>query len=218
MIDTDQVVASLKDCGYVHVRQHLDLRGFRALCSELGHVVAEEIIALRGGAHAYVAKAGPVPFHTDQAQVEFVGWLCTQQDGGDGANLLLDSRPILDSLTVEHRDRLRRVRLGCPAICGGPPRFAVPVLRSGRARDSFFCSPWLEPVGADEQGRETLRSLRRAIEEFAVVRTVRIRLAPGEVLFVDNQRVMHGRDQLLPSSPRKLHRTWVITRETGALE
>lgn len=218
LIDARDVAASIREHGYAHVPGALDLRGFRNVASDMGHIVAEEIIELRESAHAYVAKPGPVPFHTDQAQVEIIGWLCRHQDEVDGSSLLLDSRTFLGAMDEANLELLRRVRLACPPVTGGPPSTAVPVLRASATRDLFFCSPWLDPVGGEAADREVLSHLWSAIVAAAAASTIRIRLAPGEALFIDNQRVMHGRAALPWNSRRQLHRVWVITRETAALE
>lgn len=218
MVDVCDVVECIREYGYAHLREALDLRAFRRIASELGHIVAEECIELRDGGHAYVARPGPVPFHTDQAQVEIVGWLCRRQDEVDGSSLLLDSRSVLGAMDEASLTALRRVRLACPPVAGGPPSMAVPVLRASNARDLFFCSPWLDPVGGGAEDRAVLDRLWSAIEATAASWTIRVRLAPGEALFIDNQRVMHGRAALPPNSRRQLHRAWVITRETAALE
>lgn len=218
LIDAREVAERVREHGYVHVREVLDLPAFRRLAADLGHIVAEEVIELRDGGHAYVAKPGPVPLHTDQAQVEIIGWLCRRQDELDGASVLLDSRSFLDAMDEASLRLLRRVRLACPPVAGGPPSMAVPVLRATGRRDLFFCSPWLDPVGGEAEDRAVLRQLWSAIQAAAASSAIRVRLAPGEALFIDNQRVMHGRDALPSNSHRRLHRAWVITRETAALE
>lgn len=215
--DERDLLGALREQGYTCV-PGLTPSAYRALASKLGHVVANETIELRDGAHAYVAKPGQVPFHTDQAQVEIIGWHCQQQDANDGASLLLDSRPILSNLSVLTRDLLRRVRLSCPPVAGGPPTFSVPVLRQKGDRDAFFCSPWLDPVDCGIAEQDALRMLSSAIQAFAVSSTIRVRLAPGDALFIDNQRIMHGRAALSVDSRRKLHRVWIISRETAEME
>ncbi len=213
-----EVFRSLREQGYAHLQKSFDLECFRSLASEIGHVVAEEPIALRDGAHAYVAKPGPVPLHTDQAQVEIVGWHCQEQDEHDGASLLLDSQVVLGAMHGSDREALRRLRLACPPVAGGPPTMAVPVLRSLRGRELFFCSPWLTPVDEGHCQKATIRRLWRSIKDACAQSLVRVRLAAGDALFVDNQRVLHGRRSIPANSRRRLRRAWVITRETARLE
>jgi alpha-ketoglutarate-dependent taurine dioxygenase len=39
--------------------------------------------------------------------------------------------------------------------------------------------------------------------------SIRVRLAPGQSLFIDNQRMLHGRDALATTSMRWLTRWWI---------
>ena len=52
---------------------------------DFDELVGQESIALRPGAHAYVAKPGRVPLHTDHPEVTFIGWLAEAQDATDGS-------------------------------------------------------------------------------------------------------------------------------------
>ncbi len=206
----EEIVQGLHGAGYVHVPGPMTLNEFNDLSQRLGYVVARERIALRERAHAYVAKPGVVPLHTDQPQVEVIGWWCLRQDANDGASHLLDGIDVVKRLEDSTVASLRRTRLACPAVAGGPPRTAVSVLRHEDGRDKLFCSPWLEPVGGDEASHMALRQLWHAVGLAAAERLVQIRLAPGDALFIDNQRMLHGRDAIASDSRRALHRVWII--------
>lgn len=204
---------------------------FEALAASLGPILQRERVALRAGAHAYLARPGPVPLHTDHADVAVVAWWCEAADTVDGASCLLDAAPVLDALPEALRTRLRGVHLACPLLApdavappraeaGGPagrpapPMQPRPVLvaRPGR-RDALFCSPWLRPFGGrpeDESGdAEALEALRGRLRAAIARDRLRVPLAPGEALFVDNRRILHGRDAIAEDSPRCLHRRWI---------
>jgi hypothetical protein len=216
--DAEAIDATIRQRGYVHVRGPLDLAAYRRIADALGVVVAEEVIALRPGAHAYVAKSGPVPLHTDQPQVEIASWLCIQQDEQDGASLLFDARPTIEALTADQRALLRRVYLSCPPVAGGPPRLRFPVLRPGRDSDLLFCSPWLQSADQIVEHQAALDELRNILSAAAKEQSIDVHLAPGDALFIDNQRVLHGRRAIAEASRRQLHRLWIIRHETAASE
>lgn len=194
---------------------------FRALAAEAGVVVAEEQIQLREGAHAYVAKPGPVPLHTDHPQVEIAAWFCVEQDKADGATLLLDASPVLASYTANDRALLRTVKVLCPPVAGGAARQRFPVLRpspSAPDRELLFCSPWLDAADTIPGHQEALIDLRSRLGRRAASDLAEVRLQPGQALFVDNQRVLHGRRRIGKESRRHLHRLWLVTHQTAALE
>ncbi len=206
---------ALGEHGFAVLREPLGRDDYLGLARELGALVGAEAIALRPGAHAYVAKPGRVPLHTDHPEVDVVGWLCEVQDESDGASLLLDTRPVLDALAASERELLLRVRLACPQLAGGPPTGTWPVLRETHEGYAVFCSPWLQAVGAKDDEAEALDRFRRRLSAAATT-PAEVRLAPGEALFIDNRRVLHGRRALLESSRRQLLRVWLRLRRSVA--
>jgi len=210
--------AKLRRDGYAHVPGIFDPSQYREIARSLGVIVGEESILLRPGAHAYVAKPGPVPLHTDQPQIEIISWLCIEQDERDGASLLLDARPVVDALPLAKRLFLRRVQLVCPPVAGGPPTLRFPVLRPAGEIDLVFCSPWLQSANPDEEHQAALDEFREMLSSAVKTSVIEVRLAKGDALFVDNQRILHGRRAIAENSQRCLHRLWVIRHETAALE
>ncbi len=184
---------------------------YNDLACTLGEVVGRERVALRPGAHAYLAKPGPVPLHTDHPDVDVVGWLCKTQDADDGASVLLDAWPVLERMTEEDRDALRSIHLECPPLPGGPPSERRPLLRKvqGLQRDALFCSPWLRCADGSTSQQQALESFRQVLSVAIHKGSRRIRLAQGSALFVDNRRILHGRDAIAADSNRVLLRVWL---------
>jgi hypothetical protein len=200
----------LARAGWALVEAPIAYEAFRCLARGLGSIVQDEVIALRPGAHAYVAKPGPVPFHTDQAEVETIGWWCQRQDAKDGASRLLDSRPILARMGPQTCGELEKIHLACPPLSGGPPTLSFPILRQEHGRSRFFCSPWLKPVSGDATQLEILRQLKAEVGRAALQEVIELRLRPGQALFIDNQRMFHGRGAISPDSRRSLCRVWMM--------
>ncbi len=194
--------------GFVRVAG-LNPADYRALALALGEIVGDERIALRPGAHAYVAKPGPVPLHTDQPQVEIVSWLCERQDEEDGASLLFDTRPFIERLNANLRRMLRDVRLMTPPLSGGPPTMTWPTLRRVATGDAVFCSPWLRSASPQAAHVEALDTFRRELSQQIRAGHESLRLTPGDALFIDNRRVLHGRAGISAESRRSLLRLWV---------
>ena len=207
-----RIELGLRERGFIHVRDALTLDEFRGLGLTIGDVVGEERIALRPGAHAYVAKPGPVPLHTDQPEVEIIGWRCENQDDEDGASLLFDTRPFVEGLDVSLVDMLHDVQLVTPPLEGGPPTMRWPVLRRTASGDAVFCSPWLRSASSAPSHVSALERFREQLSRTIKRASTRVRMSAGEMLFVDNQRVLHGRGAIAPASRRVLHRLWIRRR------
>ncbi len=65
-----QVETGLARDGFAHLAGPLDPLTYQRLAEGLGEIVGRERVALRPEAHAYLAKPGPVPLHTDQPQIK----------------------------------------------------------------------------------------------------------------------------------------------------
>lgn len=204
-----EILAGIRQLGFAHVRRPLAVTEYRQVAEALGTIVGEESIALRPGAHAYVAKPGAVPLHTDHPEVDIVAWWCEQQDDEDGASLLLDTRPILAALPEQERQTLHHVELYCPPLAGGPPSLRFPVLRDTPQGEALFCSPWLRSADPIPVLESALAAFRTTLMAAAETSTVRLRLDQGQSLFVDNRRVLHGRAAIQETSRRRLLRLWV---------
>lgn len=203
----EEVIEAIRAHGFVHVPGPVDARAYRSLATTLGAIVGEERIALRAGAHAYVAKPGAVPFHTDHPAVEVIGWRCEQQDERDGASLLLDGRQVVATLGPEERRALATVALACPPLAGGPPTERHPVLWPTPRGVGVFCSPWLHAVEPAQQ--HVLDRFRARLSAAVATAAIEVRLAPWSALFVDNHRLLHGRRAIGTTSSRRLHRLWM---------
>lgn len=198
--------------GILFIERGVERSAFDAIVERIGAQIAEERIQLRPGAHAYVAKPGRVPLHTDHPDVDFIAWHCVEQDREDGASLLLDSRPTLEAMQRESPARYAKLfdtTLVCPPLAGGPPTLARPVLRSDAEGTHLFCSPWLRAVD-DHDGRgEALAELRERLSIAAKAQCISLRMQRGGVVVVDNRRVLHGRAPIAEDSRRRLDRVWI---------
>ncbi len=212
----DELREQLTSAGFVCVREPLSVAEYIVLAAELGRVVQAEQIALRPGAHAYVAQPGRVPLHNDQPEVDVIGWWCEAQDDEDDASLLLDTRPVVEQLDEDLRRHLRQIHLLCPPLENGPPTERRPVLRRMGHDDVVFCPPWLLLADDTQAARQSLTIFQEAVSSAAQTSTKTIRLQPGQALFVDNRRVLHGRGPIKETSGRRLHRVWIQERAAGA--
>lgn len=179
----------------------LDESAARAFVEGLGPILHETDVRLRPGAMTWLASPDPIPAHTDHPTVQWVAWWCVRQDNTDGASLLVDGRRVLGQLGAQ-ADLLERVLLPVPGLKGVHPVGVHPMLAHGRV----YWAPWLEPTVGDE--------LRPAVDAFAdLVRSPalerRVRLTPGDLLVIDNTRMLHGRGALVTGSVRHLKRWWV---------
>lgn len=177
----------------------LDEGDARAFVEGLGPVIDHTEVRLREGVDTWLTSPEAIPPHTDDPRARWIGWWCGRQDTDDGANLLVDGGEALRSLEAPCVAALERVTF---TIRGHA--FPHPAVSS---TGGLFYAPWLHFSTPDDEAREAVQALRVALADPTHQR--KVLLEPGQLLVVDNHRILHGRGALAPDSPRHLTRWWV---------
>ena len=184
----------------------LTFENFMEICQSIGDVVSLDDIEIVNGSSAYVANSGAIPPHSDPHTVNIVAWLCVRQDEEDGTSILFDTTPKLRSFSSETRSQLASIPVD---QLPDRPGVSVPLLRGyDEASWRVYYTPWLLSGSLDAGQRRALAVFQNAIE---CSEPTRIRMQPGQSLFVNNWRILHSRDALKPDSARLLKRAWVHT-------
>lgn len=208
---TVQIEKELHEVGFVRIESALSDAKFVELGRYLGEVVDDTPVRIVPGKRTYLARPEPIPFHTDHPISDLIAWRCESQDARDGASLLIDSHRAIGELSAQELAGLELLRL--PAMVRlGDEATPTPIMsREGGSRRVFY-APWLEPIGRPVEAHDALVAFRRALAQ-QQQDALSIRLEPGQVLIVDNHRMLHGRGQLLPDSTRRLRRLWIRSRD-----
>lgn len=192
---------ALREKGYLVVSS-LTLDGFMEIGNALGSVTQKTEVRLDDQSNQYPHCPEKVPFHTDHPEVPTVGWHCISQDADDGTSLLIDTKSIVDKMSEEELQVARGIQLRM---------FHRETTRSLFNKEPY-CFYWL-PVIVGEFLEKANESESACIERiYALIEEeeqIRIRLAPGEALFVNNNRMLHGREVIGDASERNLLRAYI---------
>jgi alpha-ketoglutarate-dependent taurine dioxygenase len=170
--------------------------------SALGPVIQKTLIAPRPNARAALATDLEMQLHTDHPRARWIGWHCVSQSSEGGVSLLKDARLALWTLPASTRAALAEVTMGCHQVF---PRDLErwPVVRNDLGvKDWIFFTPWFRREGADEH----LDAFVAALDQ---VETETVVLEPGQVLLIDNSRMLHGRTAIGGDKDRLLIRHWI---------
>ena len=213
-------IAVTHDCGNVMdqisrsgkaVLGGLTVERFMKICMSIGDVLSVEDIGIIEGSRRHVSSSGAVPAHSDGPQANVVAWFCVRQDEDDGTSILFDTAPVLRGLSSQVRTDLASIQVPYydHTSATGRPECHTPLLLGhdeGSWRVNY--APWLLPDPLDARQRLAIAAFQLAI---ASSQPTRIRLQPGQSLFVNNWRILHSRDSVKPDSTRLLKRAWVRT-------
>jgi len=202
---TDELRLLITMRGYAVIAMR-DLETFKATCAALGKVDPLIDVRIVPGETQYPFRPAAVPFHTDHPRHDIVAWYCIKNDATDGANLLVDTRMILERLSPDVHERLQRAQ--------------VRVVHSKRTQAILTTDPcqiyWLPPLiretidSLDREVADAIRVFQHELDAVASTGNVApIRLNEGEALFVNNHAVLHGRRSIPSHSQRHLVRACV---------
>jgi alpha-ketoglutarate-dependent taurine dioxygenase len=145
-----------------------------------------------------------LPLHCDHHRADLIAWYCHADAEAGGETLLLDFEELYGTLPSKMKAALEHLAFREHKVfaedCEQHPFHTV-----SKGRSRFYYSFW--PVDHTLTGEVEAAYL--ALKELiAAQHPVAIRLQPGEALFIDNTRVLHGRTAFVGTA-RHLERNWI---------
>lgn len=205
---TSQVPASFREqlCenGYVRLPQ-VGARGLVELLEALGRVLHVEEVVIEPFSASLVRSARGLSLHTDHHRADFIVWHCIAQCDDGGETVLADAREAYDAMCTEHRQALTRILLQEHSIFDGDTQ-RYPLVTNVDGQPRFYYSYWLADRGLEGPERAAWDAFAQAVD---ASRKHVFRLAPGDVLAVDNGRMLHGRTAIAGDRARHLRRYWL---------
>lgn len=216
--------------GYVHVRTPLSKEQFEELASEIGSVELKTDIKIdliqdkaqrdarkvKGRPSAFQAKG--FDFHMDCPAMRVLGWLCIEQDAVDGTMQFLDTQSILKHFTQEEIETMGRImiRYSDMNTHGSNEEFLLePLVRRSAGGHLVYYQPWLLLDSYDEEQSRILERFQTYLKTIDSDHAIGVRPMPGESVFIDNRRLLHGRAAVSDQSRRHLLRFFL--RVPGAV-
>ncbi len=182
------------------------------LVEGLGEVIQTTDVTVKSGSRALVTSVRGLEPHTDHHRADIVAWHCIRQSSRGGESLLVDSRDVLASFTESEKRVLETIHLREHRVFEGDPE-RHPLLRCERGRHRCYYSFWLVEEGLDAERRHLLERFHDRVRQ---VERRQFRLRPGELLLIDNGRMLHGRTPIGGDQQRLLRRFWIARRAAAA--
>ncbi len=208
-----------------NIRRCLDLNGYAVadvgdrknyleICNQLGKVTQTREVFLKPKETVekytgYSHLPDEVPFHTDYPLVNVVGLFCEEADDLGGENLLIDTRDILEELSPLEVEGLKSVQIPLPR---SEERLPLLIIEKGRPPHVYWL-PAFALANLDKLEDSQAIAVRRFNQVLSTRRSEKkylsFKLKSGQAIWFDNFVMLHGRDQLDPSSKRSQVRVFI---------
>jgi hypothetical protein len=218
-----EVRRRLPDEGYVHIARVLPEDVFTAASQQLGTIALRTDIrvdsqaddALRRARDPLYAdrpsvyRADGLSYHTDSPLIDVLAWYCVEQDAAGGTSTLVDTGDLANYFNDDEQAALSRVRVRAMMRDDEDREIAreFPLFAAGKV----YYAPWLLCENLGDTERALATRFAAYITQKDATAPIRIRLKPGEMLFVDNHRILHGRSDIPADSKRHLVRFYIKT-------
>jgi alpha-ketoglutarate-dependent taurine dioxygenase len=177
-----------------------------AIADCLGRTIQVTDVEVQPASREPVLSDRALPPHTDHHAARYVGWYCERHTGIGGEKLVIDAWRAVAALPSEYRTRLEAIQL--------------------LEREVFPDDPSSRPMLAYRNGCPRIhysfglvdKSLHNDVAIAAFAAAVRaapcksFRLASGDILLIDNHRMLHARNAIGGTRDRLLRRYWIAER------
>jgi hypothetical protein len=212
---SEEILACLEFLGYAHTRQAMAYEDFELIAQQLGSIILRTELAITADRKSIVYKPDEIGFHQDNPTIHFIGWYCVHQDEMDGSSRLLDTDNLVTTFSSDELEVLSTINIRYPDLANHQPDlgreayFQAPLLDKGSAGYGVYFTPWFLLDSYDEQQRRVLDKFIAYVKAKETHEVIGIRLKPGESLFINNRRMLHGREAIRPDSRRFIKRVWI---------
>jgi alpha-ketoglutarate-dependent taurine dioxygenase len=172
---------------------------------------------------AQILKAHCDGFSYGRLGPDWLGLLCVNASDVGGESFFVDAYSVLDELAASGRVELISFLLDTPieqTDLGASRYRDMCVITTSTGRRAVRRFPFQEPdrdASATEQSRQSrlLAEFAEVLDEASAL-APRVKLLPGDLVWVDNYRVLHGRDPY-QDPDRLLVRLWAWSSESNGL-
>ena len=205
----EKILQKVQQDGYCFVGKVSEEEN-KSLCLSLGQPVQRTAVKLSNDNRDVASFYKKVPFHNDCPEVDIINWYCVEQENEGGDVQYLDSSDILNSLSAKDIEGLQSLSTNYRTFRDkGADLHKTSILTIDGNKTKVYFTPWLRESDYSEEQAELLGRFRSYLKNLEETKLISIPIKKGESIFVDNTRLLHGRQEISPTSKRTLFRTWL---------
>ena len=198
--------SQLLENGYVHIPFSLD-NDLEIILNELGKIIQVTEIKESEKSSRFLLSNRFINYHTDHYKAKFIVWFCNSQSSIGGESLLIDSSKIIERFNQIELKLLSEIFVDNHIVFyGDEPKVPIIQFNDIEAINSIFYADWLIDKQLGLQHKSILEKFQNQIKS---IKSIEIQLSEGDILIIDNQRMLHARNGFLENSNRWLTRYWI---------
>jgi alpha-ketoglutarate-dependent taurine dioxygenase len=206
----DAIKEGLRKHGYYVWRQPISDQEHRDLATKFGKIFVETEIKVDPTSERYYLRPDAFFWHTDHPSATVVSMQCIRADqGGNAPTHMIDMIDFQSSFTEAELSEMEKIRMKAVGK-GEINNFTVPLLtRKEDGSFGFYYMPHELQGPLDPERTRVLEKFADFLSKKALDSIIEVSMREGEVFFMDNKRMIHGRYALQSTSVRHLRRFWI---------
>jgi hypothetical protein len=203
-ISKSVIEAEIYEKGYSFIKLPTSIN-FEEIIASLGDVIQKTEIRENPKSTRLLASNQGMNFHTDHHAAKYIAWFCNSQSSTGGSSLLLDTRCILQNFSENSLDLLQEISVKTHQVFYND-KLSLPLLSINDNCKTIYYAQWLvnNPACIKHQ-----KALLKFEDEIKSIEPIKVLLSEGEMLIIDNHRMLHGREAFPSKSNRWLTRYWI---------
>jgi hypothetical protein len=209
--------------GYLHLTWPMTMEDYEAVAGRVGTILQKNDVKVdsaraqsqeqarrikgRGG----IYSPGALGFHTDPI-ADLVSWYCVDQDDGGAPMMMINLGDLEEHFSAEELEILSKVELLSPTRKPGAEQETLtptPLLTKTSGKYQVYYAPWLLREPEDESIRKVAAKFTAYVRNKEETQLIVLPVKPGDTVFLDNHRMLHGRGELPQTSRRHLVRFYL---------
>ena len=208
-IATTKIQTEILEKGYLHIKFPAS-RNAEEILSSIGSVLLKTEIRENTKSTRLLSSNQKMSFHTDHFSATHIAWFCNSQSSTGGESLLIDTKNILSTFNDAWLELLREISIKTHQIFYGD-KLSLPLIsdcvnESGKA---IYYAQWMVNNPSTAKHQNALEKFEKQIE---LAKPIKLLLSEGDLLIIDNHRMLHGREGFPSNSNRWLTRYWLQSK------
>lgn len=204
--------SELSKKGYLHLKHPLS-KNLNEIFESLGQRIQKTEIKENLESTRLLVSNQPMTFHTDHYAAKYIAWFCNSQSASGGDSLLVDVFEVFKKISKNSLGLLKEITVKTHRIFH-EDKLTFPLLQLDEDDNpiTIYYAKWLVNYPGSTQHQKALEKFEA---ELQLTKPITLLLSEGDLLIIDNHRMLHGRNGFPTASNRWLTRYWLSSNHTN---